>query len=150
MSKKTWFTGSAVLLTAAIVALAALSSTAATTAPPAQALVTYDLAGGPALVPDSAGAAALSRYIASMPERRYHPPLPRNAWVLIEFWPDVMDVTLSAYFLDADDSGNQRVCESVQRVLDRDQIAVQEQRKKSTTSFRLCRRVSDARAQGLI
>jgi hypothetical protein len=82
-------------------------------------------------------------------------PLPRpevnaDSWVLIEIWPEVRDVTLSAYFLHSSYEKNQNLCDAIKRALDRDQDARAQKAHQKFTSYRLCLPVSQARAEGYI
>jgi hypothetical protein len=70
--------------------------------------------------------------------------------MLIEIWPEVRDITLSAYFLHFSNEKNENLCEATKRALDRDQDARAEKSHRKFTSYRLCLPVSQARAEGYI
>ena len=72
-----------------------------------------------------------------------YPVINEHSWVMIEIWPDVQDITLSAYFLDFSYDKNKNLCTATKRVFDR-------AAKPSETSYRLCMSVSDAIAQEYI
>lgn len=69
---------------------------------------------------------------------------------MIEMWPEVNDITLSAYFLDLSYEKNKNLCSATKRVFDRDQEAQSKSGGKPMSSYRLCMSVNDALAQGYI
>jgi hypothetical protein len=82
-------------------------------------------------------------------------PLPKpqvnaSSWVLIEIWPEVRDITLSAYFLDFSYEKNKNLCQAAKGALDRDQDARAHKARRKFTSYRLCLPVSQARDEGYI
>ena len=93
----------------------------------------------------SAGSAA-----NQVPSKLTKPELNHQSWVMIEFWPDVKDITLSAYFLDSSYEKNKNLCDATKRVFDRDQEARSKGGGKPMSSYRLCMSVNDAIAQGYI
>jgi hypothetical protein len=78
------------------------------------------------------------------------PELNSDSWILIEVWPDVKDVTLSAYFLDFSHTKNKNLCEATKRVFDREQETRSKEQGKKFSSYRVCMSVSDATSQGYI
>ena len=78
------------------------------------------------------------------------PEINRDSWVLIEVWPVVQDITLSAYFLDVSPDKSKNLCEAVKRVLDRDQETRPKEEGKPLTSYRLCFSINEAIAEGYI
>jgi hypothetical protein len=53
---------------------------------------------------------------------RLQPPrVDQDTWVMIEIWPEVQAITLSAYFLEESSEKNRNLCEATKRVFDRDQ-----------------------------
>jgi hypothetical protein len=50
-------------------------------------------------------------------DRLPHPRLNDDSWIMIEVWPDVKAMTLSAYFLDGSTEKNRNLCEATKRVL---------------------------------
>jgi hypothetical protein len=79
-----------------------------------------------------------------------HPVVGPDAWVLIEVWPTVKDITLSAYFLSDTSKKNQNLCEATKRALDRDAAALAKEQKREATSFRECLTVRDAVRMGYV
>lgn len=91
---------------------------------------------------------------ATATELRY-PPLPYpvvddETWVLVEIWPEVSDITLSAYFMDRSGRKNQNLCEATKRSLDRDAMALAKEQKRQPTASRQCLTVTDAISAGYI
>jgi phage-related minor tail protein len=78
------------------------------------------------------------------------PQINSGSWVLIEIWPDVKDITLAAYFLDASEKKNQSLCEAAKRVFDSDQDVKSKASGKKLSSYRLCLSVGEATARGYI
>jgi len=78
------------------------------------------------------------------------PELNADSWVLLEVWPDVGYITLSAYFLDFAYEKNKNLCEAAKRVFDRDQEARSKEQGKKFSSYRLCLSVNDAVSKGYI
>jgi hypothetical protein len=78
------------------------------------------------------------------------PRLNQDTWIMIEIWPDVQAITLSAYFLDFSSEKNRNLCESTKRVFDRDQDLRSKTLKKAFSSYRLCMSLSDAIRQGYV
>jgi hypothetical protein len=78
------------------------------------------------------------------------PELDNDSWVLVEIWPEVENITLSAYFLDFSYERNKNLCEATKRALDRDQGTQRKTTKKALSSYRLCMSVTDATAQRYI
>lgn len=85
-----------------------------------------------------------------MTRKLHKPELNADSWILIEVWPEVKDVTLSAYFLDFSHEKNKNLCEGAKRVFDREQETRSKEQGKKFTSYRLCMPVSDAVSQGYI
>lgn len=79
-----------------------------------------------------------------------YPEVNPDTWVLIEMWPTVGDITLSAYFMDFSAQKNQNLCEATKRALDRDAEALAKEQKRETTSFRRCLTVNDAVTAGYV
>jgi hypothetical protein len=79
-----------------------------------------------------------------------YPEVNADTWVLIEIWPAVGDITLSAYFMDFSTEKNQNLCEAIKRVLDRDAAAVAKSQKREATSYRQCLSLADAMAKGYV
>jgi len=84
-----------------------------------------------------------------------NPELDKNSWLMIEVWPDVMDVTLTAYFLDYTFDKNKALCKATKRVFDREQEFHQNEVRRKTgnsefimNSFRKCLSVNEARSLG--
>ena len=78
------------------------------------------------------------------------PQVNKDSWVMIEIWPEVKDITLSAYFLDFAYGKNKNVCEATKRVFDRDQEARAKKEGRDYSSYRLCMSVNDAILQGYV
>lgn len=78
------------------------------------------------------------------------PEINADSWVMIEIWPEVNDITLSAYFLDYNAPKNKSLCQAVKIVFDRDQQAREKQLAKKFTSYRRCLSVEDAKKEGLV
>jgi len=78
------------------------------------------------------------------------PHINGDSWVMIEIWPEVKDITFSAYFLDFSYEKNKNLCRAAVLVFDRDQIAQSEKMGKTFTSHRECLSVNDAFIQGYI
>ena len=79
-----------------------------------------------------------------------YPVVNTDTWVLIEIWPDVGDITLSAYFMDFSSGKNQNLCEATKRSLDRDAVTLAKQQKREATSTRQCLTVLAATQAGYI
>jgi hypothetical protein len=79
-----------------------------------------------------------------------YPAVSSDTWVLIEIWPTVGDITLSAYFMDAPSRKNENLCEATKRALDRDAAALAKQQKREFTSYRQCVTVTDAIKAGYV
>ena len=79
-----------------------------------------------------------------------NPSLDPTSWVLLEFWPDVEDITVSAYFLEGSSARNENLCMATKRVFDREQEARSKALGREFTSYRVCLPVSKARAEGYI
>jgi hypothetical protein len=75
------------------------------------------------------------------------PELDSDSWIMVEIWPDVQDVTLTAYFLDSLNEKNRNLCEATKRVFDRDQDA-KVKAGGTFSSYRECLSVTDARSRG--
>jgi hypothetical protein len=84
--------------------------------------------------------------ISSLPP----PEVNAESWVMIEIWPEVRDITLSAYFLDFSGARNRNLCEATKAVFDRDQDGRSRTKGRKGSSYRLCLSVADAVAKGLI
>jgi hypothetical protein len=97
---------------------------------------------------------AVSALAAKGEELKYRPlPYPvvnADIWVLIEIWPTVGDITLSAYFMDFSSRKNQNLCEATKRALDRDAVALAKEQKREATSNRQCLTISDAVKAGYV
>jgi len=78
------------------------------------------------------------------------PEINADSWVMLEIWPEVNDITLSAYFLDYHAQKNKSLCQATKIVFDRDQQAREKQLKKKLTSYRRCLPVEDAIKDGLV
>jgi hypothetical protein len=73
-------------------------------------------------------AAAMTLPMRAQAQERKYAPLPypevnADTWVLIEIWPPVSDITLSAYFMDFSAEKNRNLYEATKRILDRDAVA---------------------------
>lgn len=79
-----------------------------------------------------------------------YPNVDNYTWVLIEIWPEVRDITLSAYFIDATSRKNQNLCEATKRALDRDAAALAKQQNREATSHRQCLTLGDAIRSGYV
>jgi hypothetical protein len=97
---------------------------------------------------------AVSASAANGEELKYGPlPYPvvnTDTWVLIEIWPTVGDITLSAFFMDFSSRKNQNLCEATKRALDRDAVALAKQQKREATSSRQCLTLGDAVQAGFV
>ncbi len=82
--------------------------------------------------------------VAGLPE----PELNASSWIMIEVWPAVSDVTLSAYFLDFSSEKNRSLCHATMRVFDRDQEARAKAANTKYSSYRLCLPVPEACSHG--
>jgi hypothetical protein len=69
---------------------------------------------------------------------------------MIEIWPDVQAITLSAYFLDGSSEKNRNLCEATKRVFDRDQDQRSKTLKKTFSSYRFCMSLNSAVQEGYI
>ena len=87
---------------------------------------------------------ANSEAVSQLPE----PEVGADSWIMIEIWPDVRDITLSAYFLDSSYAKNRNLCEATKQVFDREQEAKSEDSGKKFSSYRICLSLNDAKAQG--
>lgn len=76
------------------------------------------------------------------------PRLDADSWVMIEIWPEVRDITLTAFFLDFSFNRNKNLCIATKRVFDRDQNARAQAADRELSSYRLCLPVPQARAEG--
>ncbi len=72
------------------------------------------------------------------------PVVNADTWVLIEVWPAVHDITLSAYFMDATSRKNQNLCEATKRSLDREASVRAKAEGREATSWRECYTLRDA------
>jgi hypothetical protein len=79
-----------------------------------------------------------------------YPEVNADTWVLIEIWPAVGDITLSAYFMDFSVEKNRNLCEAIKRALDRDAIALAKSQKREATSYRQCLSLGNAAAKGYV
>jgi hypothetical protein len=80
-------------------------------------------------------------------------PVPKvdgSSWVLIEYWPEVNDITLSAYFLGHSAEKNRNLCNATKRSLDMDAEQRAKRQKRKATSSRRCLTVTDATREGWI
>lgn len=84
------------------------------------------------------------------PPKLTKPEVNKDSWVMIEIWPEVKDITLSAYFLDFSYEKNKNLCDVTKRVFDRDQEARSKSGGKPMSSYRLCMSINDAIGQGYI
>jgi hypothetical protein len=73
-----------------------------------------------------------------------------DTWVLIELWPTVQDITLSAFFLNASSRKNENLCQAAKVSLDRDAKALAEERRITAAASRECYTLRDAIAKGYI
>ena len=78
------------------------------------------------------------------------PKLDESSWVLIEYWPEVNDITLSAYFLDFSTEKNKNLCNATKRSLDAEAEQRAKRQKRKATSTRRCLSVTDATREGWI
>jgi hypothetical protein len=78
------------------------------------------------------------------------PMVTKDSWVIIEIWPDVRDITLSAYFLDFSYEKNKNLCEAAKRVFDQNQAVQSKNLGRDMTSYRRCMSVNDAIVHGYI
>jgi hypothetical protein len=78
------------------------------------------------------------------------PRLGQDTWIMIEVWPDVQGITLSAYFLDISYEKNRNLCEATKRVFDRDQDHRSKALKKTFSSYRFCMSLNSAIQQGYV
>jgi len=85
-----------------------------------------------------------------VPAKLPKPEVNNDSWLMVEIWPEVKDITLSAYFLDFSYEKNKNLCDVTKRVFDRDQEARRKGGGKPISSYRLCMSVNDAIAQGYI
>lgn len=69
---------------------------------------------------------------------------------MIEVWPTVKDITLSAYFVSESDWKSSTLCEMVKRALD--QVSTSEARAqgREPSSYRSCMTIRDAVSRGYI
>lgn len=94
-------------------------------------------------------------FSASAAEQLNYGPLPfpevnPDTWVLIEYWPTVKDITLSAYFMDFSSEKNRNLCGAAKKAIDRDAAAQAKQQGISATAYRKCYTLRDAIANGYI
>jgi hypothetical protein len=90
-------------------------------------------------------------YAANPTIRRLLPPrLDQNTWVMIEIWPEVNDITLSAYFMEGSSEKNRDLCDATKRVFDRDQDQRSKALKKTFSSYRFCMSLNSAIQQGYV
>ena len=87
-------------------------------------------------------------YLTEPVAQLFEPELNADSWIMIEIWPDVRDITLSAYFLDFTYRKNRGLCEATKRVFDREQEWKAKAEGKENSSYRLCLSVSEARLRG--
>ena len=78
------------------------------------------------------------------------PSLGEAAWVMLEIWPTVKDVTLVAYFLNDLSGKNQNLCAATKAAIDRDAAATAKAQGVKPTAYRLCMTVADARKRRFI
>lgn len=83
-------------------------------------------------------------------ERIPEPVLDEDSWVMVEYWPDVQSVTLTAFFLDGNSEKNKSLCEATKRVFDREALCMAEKMNRTMTSHRTCRSVRNMRRLGLM
>jgi hypothetical protein len=98
---------------------------------------------------------ALVPPLAAQGDELKYTPLPypvvnADTWVLVEIWPTVGDITLSAYFMDFSGRKNQNLCEATKRALDRDGAAFAKLTKRETTSYIQCLTIRDAVNAGYV
>jgi len=79
-----------------------------------------------------------------------YPVVRESGYVLLEVWPLVKDVTLSAFFFDELDEKSRNLCESIKAALDRDAAVRAREAGEKFTSYRMCMTVRDAVRQGWI
>jgi hypothetical protein len=79
-----------------------------------------------------------------------YPAVNADTWVLIEIWPTVGAITLSAFFMDATSKKNESLCEATKRALDRDATALANAQKREYTTHRHCMTLGDAEKAGYI
>lgn len=78
------------------------------------------------------------------------PEVNTDTWVLIEVWPAVHDITLSAYFLDSTSRKNQNLCDATKRSLDKEADARAKAEGREATSWRECYTLRDAIKMGYV
>lgn len=82
-----------------------------------------------------------------------HPPYPvvsPTAYVLIEIWGRVRDITLDAHFLAESPERNRNMCEAVRKDLAALAAAKAERQGTELTTYHLCLPLVDAVRQGYI
>ena len=66
-----------------------------------------------------------------------YPLVREGGYVLLEIWPAVKEITLSAFFLDDSDGRSRKLCETVKKSLDHEAEIRAREQKKTFTSFRI-------------
>jgi hypothetical protein len=80
-------------------------------------------------------------------------PFPKvnpDTWVLIEYWPRVKDITLTAYFMESSSQRNSNLCAATKRALDRDAEHLATKEGTSPTAWRKCYTLRDAIREGYV
>jgi hypothetical protein len=78
------------------------------------------------------------------------PRVDQNSWIMIEIWPEVQDITLTAYFLDFSYEKNSNLCSEAKRVFDSEAAAKEKLQNKKFSSYRVCMSLDDAVKQGYV
>jgi len=79
-----------------------------------------------------------------------YPVVTGAGFVLLEVWPTVKDITISAFFLDELDGKSQNLCEAVKKSLDHDAEVRAKEQNTTFTSYRTCMTIKDAVRLGWI
>ena len=79
-----------------------------------------------------------------------YPVVNDAGYVLLEIWPEVKDVTLSAFFFDELHEKSRNLCEALKTVLDRDAQTRSRDTGMKFTSYRRCMTVGDASRESWI
>jgi hypothetical protein len=78
------------------------------------------------------------------------PEVNPDTWVLIEYWPLVKDITLTAYFMEFSSERNGNLCAAAKRALDRDAEQLAKKEGKPPTAWRKCYTLRDAVREGYL
>jgi hypothetical protein len=82
--------------------------------------------------------------------RPAYPVVREGGYVLLEIWPTVRDITVSAFFLDDRDEKSRNLCESVKKSLDHDAEIRAREQNTTFSSYRKCMTIRDAARDGWI